>query len=127
MGKRVAQNDQKLRVLQENHSESVRYLREYRDNFRNISSEFAQQAPSVASSTNQNLIGEMSGDQMSVNQSYGGLPGSFSNKYQAEITQLNQEIFHLRTQLADAKQNGLLDLNELRNNLDLLNSENASL
>ena len=33
----------------------------------------------------------------------------------------------MRTQLTDAKQNGLLDLNELRNKLDVLNSENASL
>ena len=44
LGKRVAANDQKLRILQENHGESVRYLREYRDNFRSISSEFAQLA-----------------------------------------------------------------------------------
>lgn len=38
--KRVCMNEQKLGVLQENHGESVRYLREYRDNFRSISSEY---------------------------------------------------------------------------------------
>ena len=86
-------------------------------------------APSNAATSNQ-LLAELSADQMSVNQSYGGLAasaGAANQKYQAEITQLNQEIFHLRTQLADAKQHGLLDLNELKDKLDLLNSENASL
>jgi len=67
-------------------------------------------------------MGEVSGDQMSVNESYGG-----GQKYQAEITALNQEVFYLRSQLADAKQHGLLDLNELRDKLDMLNSENNNL
>jgi hypothetical protein len=40
LGKRVSQNEQKLRILQENHGESVRYLREYRDNFRHVTSEY---------------------------------------------------------------------------------------
>ena len=77
MSHRVSQNDQKLRILKENHGESVRYLREYRENFRRISSEYALQASSAAQSNgataNQNMIGELSGDQMSVNQSYTGL------------------------------------------------------
>lgn len=41
VGKRVTRNDQTVRVMAENHGESVRYLREYRDNFRRISSEHA--------------------------------------------------------------------------------------
>ena len=39
LSKRVSQNDQKLKILQESHGESVRYLREYRDNFRHIINE----------------------------------------------------------------------------------------
>lgn len=58
---------------------------------------------------------------MSVTQSENGRPT------QAEITQLNQEIFQLRTKLAEAKQHGLLDLNELRDQLELLNAENETL
>ena len=71
-------------------------------------------------------MAELSADHNSANQSYSNA-GPNNHKYQAEITSLNQEIFLLRTQLADAKQNGLLDLNELRDKLDLLNNENASL
>ena len=33
----------------------------------------------------------------------------------------------MRAQLAEARSNGLFDLNELRDKLDMLNSENASL
>ena len=44
LGNRVGlMNEQKLRVLQENHGESVRYLREYRENFKRISSEYQLQ------------------------------------------------------------------------------------
>lgn len=82
MGKRVTQNESKLRVLTENHGESVRYLREYRENFRRISSEYALQtsATNQSNANNPNLMmGEISGDQMSVNQSYGGIQANASN------------------------------------------------
>ena len=39
LSKRVSLNDQKLKILQESHGESVRYLREYRENFRHIINE----------------------------------------------------------------------------------------
>lgn len=82
-------NDQKLGVLQENHCESVRYLREYRENFRYISSEYQNQH--VASSSGAGV--ETSGDHGSVNQSYSNATGGGGQKYQAEITSLNQEVF----------------------------------
>ena len=70
MSNRVLQNEQKLQFLQENHGESVRYLREYRENFRRITSEYAlqHQASNMTSNqSNANQLGEISGDQMSVN------------------------------------------------------------
>ena len=55
MSNRVSQNEHKLRVLTENHGESVRYLREYRENFRRISSEYALQTSTTnQSNTNAN-------------------------------------------------------------------------
>ena len=78
MSNRVAQNEQKLQFLQENHGESVRYLREYRENFRRIASEYQQ---SVTNSSNNAGNGNnVSGDQISVNQSqYGGGGGQAAN------------------------------------------------
>lgn len=65
---RVGLNDQKLRVLQENHGESVRYLREYRENFRRIAGEYSQQLTSQGMSQGITTINnEISGDQLSVN------------------------------------------------------------
>ena len=85
----------------------MRYLREYRENFRRISSEYAleQKISNITSNNsntnNANQLGDMSQDQMSVNQSYGNAGGNNASLNQrqqhAEITQLNQEIFSLRT------------------------------
>lgn len=58
---RVFQNEQKLSALQENHSESVQNLRNYREKFSLIFNEFSMQLPPTLSQKNCSNFNDIGG------------------------------------------------------------------